>query len=80
VAVTDVVLDDIIVNNSNGYVIDKFSSTSISQLLERLCDDKDGMSYVGRNGRELALKYTWNQYREEFVKFVLEISSSTRNH
>jgi hypothetical protein len=38
------------------------------------------MSYVGRNGRELALKYTWNQYREEFAKFVLEISSSTRNH
>lgn len=79
VAVTDVVLDDIVINNTNGYIIDKFSSTSISQLLERLCDDKDGMVHVGRNGSELASKYTWNQYREEFVKFVFEISSSRSN-
>ena len=34
VAVTDVVLDDIIIHNVNGYILDKHSSKSISQLLK----------------------------------------------
>ena len=76
VAVTDVVLDGVITHNVDGYVFDRYSSASISHLLERLCDDKVGLSNVGRKGRELALKYTWDQYREDFTRFILEISNS----
>jgi glycosyltransferase involved in cell wall biosynthesis len=76
VAVTDVVLDDLITHNSNGYVLDKYSATSISQLLEKLCDDKPALINVGRKGSELALNYTWEEYKEEFARFIEEISHS----
>jgi glycosyltransferase involved in cell wall biosynthesis len=73
VAVTDVVLDNLIVHDINGFLIEKHSSISISELFERLYSNKKIMPAIGEQGRRLALEFTWNTYRQEFTKFMLDV-------
>jgi len=77
VAVTDVVLDNLITHNFNGFVIDRISAASISNLLESVFSDKAKLINIGREGRELALNYTWKTYQEAFIQFIKEICTPT---
>ena len=67
------VLDNLIVNDTNGFLIEKHSTKAISELFERLCANKIVLQSIGIERRKLASEYTWESYRNNFTKFMLEV-------
>lgn len=76
VAVTDVVLDEIIVNEKNGFLIEKHSVEAISNLLEKVFADKKNLVDVGIEGCKLASNFTWTVYQKQMYEFICQVIDS----
>ena len=73
VAITDVVLDDIVEDKFNGYILEKHSSDSIAMILEHVYNFPIEAKQVGLNGKQLASEFTWENYSSEFLRVLSNV-------
>ena len=75
VAVTNVVLDDILQDQVNGYLLEKYSTDSVAKILEKVFKDWTDAINVGLKGKELAKDFTWEIYAKEFLTALLKVAN-----
>ena len=61
-------IDEIIVDEKNGLLVDPKNVDSIVEKIKKVINDKEFAEELGKNGRETALKYTWVNSAKELDK------------
>lgn len=67
---------DLITDYKEGFVIDP---TNISELTNKMlwfCENRDKLSYMGKNAHELAKKYSWNEYSYNLTRIINKLGES----
>lgn len=58
--------------DQRDYIISEQSSKEIAKALEKLVPNEELRRSLGKQNREVALKYTWNRYDEKFLEIVAQ--------
>lgn len=68
-------VNDAIVNGREGYIIPIQSSDAIEEAVMRFVDNPNDIKRMGKNARNMALQYTWDNYYRNVEKILGHLSN-----
>ena len=71
-------VNDVVIEEQNGWILDNFDTKSIIKKLEYINKRRKMISDMGKNARETALKYSWEEYNKKVNSIISEILNGGR--
>lgn len=62
--------NDLIINDNNGYLISSRDKQKMADVIIKLIDDKDLRMRLGKNAREVSLRYTKSMVKKDWIKLL----------